>query len=66
MQTNSGSMGEFRMYICDGCGTRFEKFFCHFELPEKFSVMKCAMCYGSAHLNSATQEKQAAASQILS
>ena len=63
MQTASGSVGEFRVYFCKECGTRFDKFFCHFELPEKFSIMRCAKCDGSAHLQTVAQEKQAVASQ---
>ncbi len=50
MKSILGFVGEFRLFTCDVCGATFEKFYCHFENAEKFSMSECLNCQHPAHL----------------
>jgi len=50
MKRSIGNVGEFRVFTCRHCGSTFEKFFCHFERPEKFPTSECIMCNREAVL----------------
>jgi len=50
MTRSIGNVGEFRVFTCRHCGSTFEKFFCHFERPEKFPTSECIMCNQEAVL----------------
>jgi hypothetical protein len=64
MKTSAGIVGEFRVFTCTQCGSTFEKFFCHFERPEKFPVSECVVCRHSALLEGLSTLHQETGSRV--